>query len=172
MPETNQNQSQNSKFRLIEPWPSGISVWIQVLEIGYWVSKIYSGRKMWSHMYMRLGTWNWAPYIKPGASKSYPSMKRGLENSTHKQWGNKETSWKLGWEKIKSPVRNQSPRRIPWVGWRSRFILPEWLGNPCPRNKCKIQTLGLWRKEAHWTPPAYKRHTLLLFLFSTLTLKP
>lgn len=129
----NQNQSQNN------PGLLGFQSGYRSLGIGCWVSKIYSGWKMWSHMHMKLGTWNWALFVKSGASNSYSSMKRGLENFSHEQWGSKETSWKLGWEKVKSSMRNQSLRFILWVGWRSRFILPKWLGNPCPRNKCKIQ---------------------------------
>lgn len=120
---------------------------------------------MWPRIRIRLGTWKWPPYLQPRASKSYLPWIKVLENSSLKQWSSRETSWKLEWGKMKSPMRSQNPRPVLWLCLGFRVIPPEWLGNPHGEINGKarsIKTSGTLAEEAPWTlsqPPAYKSHT-------------
>lgn len=91
VPEINGNLNRSSKHELVLQDFS--------LDTGprNWVLRFSDSPKderLWSRMHIRLETWNRGPYLKPGASKNYSSMKRRLEITRHKQWSSKETGWK------------------------------------------------------------------------------
>lgn len=138
--ETNSSQRQNSKFGLIELWPSAFQCGSRSWELGG-ESLGPTQDERCGLAYMQGSGPGSEPLTKlePRASKSYPSVRKRLDSSSLKQWSSKDTSWKLEWGKLKSPRRSQNPRPVLWGRLGSRFILPEWLGNPHLRNKCENQ---------------------------------